>query len=304
MDIPPSDPQAIVAQFRPLDELIPAGWHHDKVMLPDGLNMAYWRTGGDKPPLLLIHGVQVSGINWLRVALALADDYDVIMPDMRGHGDTQGLGDRLQADTLVNDVAAFLDALEIEKPIVMGHSMGADIAGRLAAMWPVEKLVLVDPALVNFFAQMPSMHDGLPPYMAPIVQAIQSLKGQSHEQQMVTGLALLPPGASPWGELDYVSYMAGQAKFDLNFYRHMASLGYLFEDEATISRIDCPILLITAGSPFMQAAGEPPGLAAFKNNWQQGDHQVIEGAGHAIFYDQFERFVAVVRAFITIQESD
>lgn len=73
-------------------------------------------------------------------------------------------------------------------------------------------------------------------------------------------------------------------------------------DEATIARIDCPILLLTAKSPLMPSQDDPPGLVAFKYNGQQGAHQAIEGAGHAIFYDQFERFIAVVRDFITIQD--
>jgi pimeloyl-ACP methyl ester carboxylesterase len=47
-------------------------------------------TGGDHPPLLLAHGYTDSGLYWTRVARALEADYNVIMPDARGHGQTPG----------------------------------------------------------------------------------------------------------------------------------------------------------------------------------------------------------------------
>ena len=52
----------------------------------NGIRMHYHRTGGDKPALVLSHGATDSGLCWTRVARVLEADYDVIMPDARGHG--------------------------------------------------------------------------------------------------------------------------------------------------------------------------------------------------------------------------
>jgi N-formylmaleamate deformylase len=52
----------------------------------NGIRLHYTRTGGDKPPLVLAHGVTDDGLCWTPVAAALAPDYDVIMVDARGHG--------------------------------------------------------------------------------------------------------------------------------------------------------------------------------------------------------------------------
>src|SRR5882672_8468662 len=55
-------------------------------IVANGLRIHYSRTGGDKPALVLSHGATDSGLCWTRVARALEADYDVILPDARGHG--------------------------------------------------------------------------------------------------------------------------------------------------------------------------------------------------------------------------
>ena len=56
-------------------------------LLVDGQKIHYIRTGeGNKPPLVLAHGFSDSGYCWLRAALVLEADYDLILPDARGHG--------------------------------------------------------------------------------------------------------------------------------------------------------------------------------------------------------------------------
>src|SRR5688500_15214683 len=131
-----------VKHYRPLRDLIPARWQHGTLQARDGTTIHYTRTGGDKPALLLLHGVQVNGLTWLRTAQACEADDDVIMPDMRGHGKT-GLENGVSADMLVEDQIALIRELELENPFVVGHSMGADIAGRLAAAYPLHAVVLV-----------------------------------------------------------------------------------------------------------------------------------------------------------------
>ena len=52
----------------------------------NGLRLHYTRTGGAKPPLILVHGFTDDGSCWTPIAELLARDYDIIMPDARGHG--------------------------------------------------------------------------------------------------------------------------------------------------------------------------------------------------------------------------
>jgi N-formylmaleamate deformylase len=54
----------------------------------NGINIHYLRTGRAKPPLVLLHGLTGSGACWSPLARALEGEYDVVMPDARGHGDS------------------------------------------------------------------------------------------------------------------------------------------------------------------------------------------------------------------------
>jgi N-formylmaleamate deformylase len=287
---------AIVQGYRPLSALIPAYWQAGVIETAAGARIHYTRTGGQKPPVLLLHGVQASGLTWLRTAKALEETYDLVMPDFRGHGQSSQVGNDLSPDILVNDTISLLHALDLSAPYVVGHSMGADIAGRLAAAHPVRAVVLVDPALRRF-AAMPSNSDAPPPWMQSIIAAMQALRTQPHAERMVTGLSLLPPGTPVFEESDYVSLVDAQAQFDLAFFHSATAMGYLFEAPEVIAQIACPILLLTA-RPMMAGLDNTAGLAAFENNWRVGRHLHFADSGHFIPFEQFDRFVEVLTRFM------
>jgi N-formylmaleamate deformylase len=292
-----TDQADIVKGYRPLSGLVPTHWQTGAIEAADGAQIHYTRTGGAKPALLLLHGVQATGLTWLRTAQAFEASYNVVMPDFRGHGQSSRIGAGLSTDMLVDDTIAVLRALGLERPFVVGHSMGADIAGRLAAAYPTRAVALVDPALRNFAAAMAMDPDAPLPWMLPIIEAMQALRTQPHAERMLTGLSLLPPGAPVWAEADYVSFVDAQAQFDLALYRYAASMGYLFEAPEVIARIACPILLLTA-RPMMPGAGIEAGVAAFEQSWQDGHHIHFADSGHFIPFDQFDQFVEVLSRFL------
>src|SRR5215211_8666989 len=102
----------------------------------NGLRLHYTRTGGDKPPIVLAHGVTDDGLCWSPVAEVLAPEYDAIMVDARGHGRSdapeRGYGPAEQAE----DLAGVIAGLELNRPAVLGHSMGAATALVLAGAYP------------------------------------------------------------------------------------------------------------------------------------------------------------------------
>ena len=82
--------QAVIKTYRPIEELIPAHWGEGNIFA-NGIHHHYYRTGGENPPLLLLHGFNENGLTWLRTARELERDYDVIMLDARGHGRSDGI---------------------------------------------------------------------------------------------------------------------------------------------------------------------------------------------------------------------
>ncbi len=99
--------------------------------------------------MLAVHGITATSFAWLATAAALADDVSLIAVDLRGRGDSGRLPGPFGLDAHVEDLIAVLDALALERPVVLGHSMGAYIAARLGARHPdrVSDLVLVDGGL-------------------------------------------------------------------------------------------------------------------------------------------------------------
>ncbi len=111
------------------------------------------RTGGNraKPVLVLIHGFPQSHVMWQRVAISLKDDFFIVMPDLRGYGDSSKLPatqDHAQMSkrAMAADIVGVLDQLNIPQAHVCGHDRGARVAHRLALDHPqrVNKLCLID----------------------------------------------------------------------------------------------------------------------------------------------------------------
>ena len=121
-------------------------WFSDKTSTND-ITLHYHRTGGQKPPLVLLHGITDSGQCWVRLAQVLEADYDLIMVDARGHGLSDKPESGYTIDDHAADVAGLIQDLGLDKPAVMGHSMGAATATTLGAMYPtlVGCLILEDP---------------------------------------------------------------------------------------------------------------------------------------------------------------
>jgi pimeloyl-ACP methyl ester carboxylesterase len=114
------------------------------------LQIHYYRTGGKKPQVVINHGAGDDGLCWTHVAKELENDYDVILPDARGHGKSDtGNGD-YSTKSRVADLAGLIQALKLDKPVVGGHSMGAEAAMHLAAEYPemIHGVFLEDPPII------------------------------------------------------------------------------------------------------------------------------------------------------------
>ena len=297
--MPPLQPE-IVAAFRPLSALVPSHWRTGATVADDGTNLHWTETGGREPAVVLLHGAQVDGLSWLRTARALESRHRVVFPDLRGHGRSGRFGAATSSQALVDDVRAVLDAATVDRPIVVGHSMGAEVAARLAAVEELRGVVLVDPPLQNLSTALQIDLDAPPPWMQFVFDTLRELKTQAHSDRMVTGLRMLPPGGPyEWEEDDYVSFVEGLARFDLDLYRSTGDASYLVESPDVIAAIACPILLLTA-RPMVPGVDVDidAGVAAFARHWRDGRHIHFPDSGHAIQIEQFERFLTVLTDFI------
>ncbi|MCW3818177.1 alpha/beta hydrolase [Micromonospora sp. DR5-3] len=101
----------------------------------NGVNL-YYETHGSGRPLILLHGGLGSGEMFGPALTALATRHQVIAVDLQGHGRTADIDRPLDIWFMADDIAALIDHLELEKPDLVGYSLGGGVALRAAARYP------------------------------------------------------------------------------------------------------------------------------------------------------------------------
>jgi len=260
-------------------------------VVANGIRIHYSRTGGNKPPLVLSHGATDSGLCWTRLARALEADYDVIMPDARGHGLSEEPKDGYSSDARAADLAGFIDALRLDKPAVGGHSMGAQTTFYLLANYPglVRCAILEDPVF-RPRGEQPSEADR----QARAEQTRRAMAENlaiGREQIIANGRAQHPN----WAEEEFGPWADAKLNVKPSFagVRPPERLSWW----EALPKQSTPTLLVTADpdkgtivSPEVaqEAARLQPNLKVVR----------LSGAGHNIRREQFDGFLRAVRAFL------
>lgn len=255
----------------------------------NGLRLHYTRTGGDKPPVVLAHGFSDDGLCWTPVAEQLAAVYDVIMVDARGHGRSEGPEEGYGQVEQAADLAGVITGLGLQRPPVLGHSMGAATALTLAGTYPTlpGAILLEDPPAWWFTdpAAPPPNRGGR------FGEWIVNLKRKTRAEMIADQHAQSPSWSDaelgPWAD----------SKVRLSFYVLNRGNVAPIDWPAMVQQITCPTLLITA-DPALGAIVTDAGAAALQQLVPQTQVAHIPGAGHSIRREQFDRYMQVIRAFL------
>jgi pimeloyl-ACP methyl ester carboxylesterase len=101
----------------------------------NGLNM-YYETQGAGRPMILLHGGLGSGEMFGPILPALSASHQVIAPDLQGHGRTADIDRPIELGLMADDIAALIDHLGLDKPDVVGYSLGGGVAMHTAFKYP------------------------------------------------------------------------------------------------------------------------------------------------------------------------
>jgi N-formylmaleamate deformylase len=267
----------------------------DSYIHVNGNSLHYYRTGGNKPPIVLLHGFTDNALCWTRVAHVLEQEYDVIMVDARGHGLSEGPTTGFSGQLRSDDVVAFIQALDLHRPFLLGHSMGAGTATMVASQHPdlIRAILLEDPAWSTSISpplnedaeiqlQEPSAH--------PWYKWIAGLKAQTREERIEAGRTANPS----WPEEELGPWADAKEQLNLDVFRYnLPSISW----REVVQNITCPILLIT-GDTEKGAIVTPEVAREASHLWKDGQVIHIAGAGHNIRREQFDQYKEAITTFL------
>lgn len=249
----------------------------------NGIRHHLLHYAGPGPQLLLIPGITSPAITWGFVAERLAERYDVHVLDVRGRGLSQNGDLDYSLDAMADDAVALVEACGFDKPIVMGHSMGARTAIRAATKAPAAfaGLILVDPP-VSGPGRRP-YPSAWPWYADSIRMAEKGCSADDMRKFCPTWTDEQVKLRAEW--LHTCQYTAIKTAFD----------GFHVDDiHADLPQLKLPVRLVVAGgAPVIQADD----VAEIQSLVPHIETRTVEGAGHMIPWDDLEGFLAATLDF-------
>ena len=218
-----------------------------------GLRMHIRKWGGEGRPVVLLHGLASTCRIWDFVAPILARDFAVIAVDQRGHGDSGKPDHGYDFASVGGDVAAMLEGRGIERPVLVGHSWGADVALELAVARPemLQGIVFVDGGTIDASARYSTLDDALiqmaPPDFRGVTPA-QFLERVRSGGQWATLIGQHGPPAEEIILGNFETLADGTLRAKLSRDNHLRIIRALWEHHPRelYPQVECPVLMTPA----------------------------------------------------------
>ena len=277
---PAADPPAEPENEAPVSAVVDAS-----VASEDGLQISYDVRGDGSTALVFVHCWACDRSFWREQLDAFSNDYKVVSLDLGGHGASKGEREAWTLSSMADDVAAVIDALSLDRVILVGHSMGGPVSLKVAASMPdrVSAIVCAD-----------TLHDAevvLPEEAAEQMVAAFEADFEQTVENAVGGM--LMDGADP-ALRDWIAERA------LNVDR-TAAIGLMrdfsnLDPKAELGAAGVPIRCINAAS----RGGPMSPETNIDGNRQHADFDavIIDGVGHYIQLEKPEEFNLHFRAFL------
>ena len=249
----------------------------------NGIHIHYTRTGRSKPPLILLHGLTANGACWANFARTLEGEYDIIMPDARGHGKSSAPDYGYRYEDHANDVVGLIKTLRLPTPILIGHSMGGMTAAVVASSNPklLCGLILADPTFLSLKVQR-EVRD------SDVVDQHRRILKMPLDKVVADARTKHPQRSSELLEL------IARARLQTN----MSAFDVLTppnpDYKQLVSTIVVPSLLIFGDKGVVSSAS----AKELQRSNPKFQIEEIPEAGHGLHFDQPERFAAVVKSFL------
>jgi pimeloyl-ACP methyl ester carboxylesterase len=273
------------------------------------LNYVEWGEPS-APPVILLHGGKDHARSWDEVAQAMAHDHHVIVPDLRGHGDSDWAdAGGYTMPGFIYDLTELIRQKELKAVNLIGHSLGGNIVLRTAGLYPewVRRVISIEglgpsPQLAQEMAARPvdarlrgwieeqrQLDARSPRRYASIEDALERMQAQNPHLSAPQALHLTQHGVRQTEDGGYVW------KFD-PYLRSWPPIDLSRDDIRMLwGRIHCPVLLVYGSVSWASNPGVDGRASAFRN----ARVETVEGAGHWVHHDRLETFLALSRAHLS-----
>lgn len=284
---------------------IPNGWS-DGYVYANGIRIHYYHgvPAPGKPVILAIHGGSDTGLSWASVAKELQGEYDIYMLDTRGHGLSDPYNGSEDRNTLLKDVMEAAGKLNIEKPILMGHSMGGGIVIRLGDEYPnfARAIIVVDAGInmPKFDAKSISVKQ---PQPSSDPLAIASPGNDTPEilvkqnNYSFDDLVAKAHRENPrWSMMDCEYWAVSIKQFHGPYSKEIWQVAFnsMMNDNA-LARIQLPMVILKADAPAEIREAHQKEASVMKN----GKLIHIDNSGHNVQRDQPKKAAEVIRNFLS-----
>lgn len=265
----------------------------------NGLKLHYYRTGGDKPQVVINHGAGDDGLCWTHIVKELEQDYDVIMPDARGQGKSASAKGDYATQQRVADLAGLIEALKLDRPVVGGHSMGADTSMHLAAEHPrlIRGVFLEDPPITLPGEQLGNGEQAIEP--EEIGKMMVKFMRMFKLMPKFVGVRMARKGMPTYPDDEIHPWLNSKKRLSFDFLGSMAKMDMEFSKSfEAIGKIQSPILLFIGDREKMSIMSqEAAQRAADANEKLRVVH--LEGASHDIRRTRFDGYMPALKAFLS-----
>jgi N-formylmaleamate deformylase len=269
----------------------------DGYVIANGLRIHYYRTGGNKPAVVLNHGACDDGLCWTCLVKELEQDYDLIMPDARGHGkSSSGKGD-YSTRQRVADLAGVIQAMNLNLPVVGGHSMGADTSMHLAAEYPqlARAVFLEDPPIVP---AGDALFNGQAMDGKDIGKMMKRFMLMFKLMPKFIGVRMARKGSPTYPDDEIIPWTDSKKRISFDFLNSMTMMDFnRIAPFEVFTKITVPVLLFIGDREKMSIVTQETAQEAARiNDKVRVVH--LEGASHDIRRTRFDGYLPALKKFL------
>jgi esterase len=244
----------------------------------------FFREFGEGTPFIILHGLFGLSDNWVSIAKVLSQNYRVIIPDLRNHGQSPH-SPVFNYDAMTSDILELMDELDLTRAVILGHSMGGKVAMQFALQNPelTERLIVVDMSMRRYDGRQ--LH-------SDIIQAMMSIDFNAIESRTEVNRQLATTIHDERVRLFILKNLYRKTRYQLDWRLNLSAINqnidYVFDGISSNAQYNGPALFIKGEKSDYIMDSDIPKIVQY---FPDAIFQTVLGAGHWVQADNPEGFL-------------